>query len=212
MKNRKEDDIFMKYVIAIMIGYLLGCSHMSYYISRFKKVNLKADGSKNYGASNTTLLLGVKAGILVLLHDLLKSYLAVVVANLLFPDIPYVGVIAGMASVVGHIYPFYLNFDGGKGFASFMGALLGVEPVFMLCLMLAALIFAFILDYVVAGTFSIITIAPIHIAAMQHDINMLIIIGMISVLIFVKHKENVKNLVSRNGREAKIKEVLFKKK
>ena len=184
---------------------------MSFYISKFKKVNLKESGSKNYGASNTTAMIGVKAGFLVLLHDLLKSYLAVVIINWLFPDARYAGLTAGMFAVVGHIYPFYLKFNGGKGFASFMGALLAIEPLFMACLMLAALIFAFIVDYVVAGTFSIITIAPLHIAFMRSDMTLLIIIGLISILIFIKHRENIKNLVTRNGKEMKIRATLFKK-
>jgi glycerol-3-phosphate acyltransferase PlsY len=201
----------MPYVLSVIIGYLIGCSHMSFYISKIKNVNLKEKGSKNYGASNTVAMVGFKAGFIVFLHDLLKAYFAVLIARWLFPDVIYADVIAGLFAVVGHIYPFYLKFDGGKGFAAFMGAMIGIEPVFTLCLMLFALIFALIVDYIVAGTFIIITIAPIHIAAMNHDINLLVLIGIISLVILFKHRENIKNLITKNGKEMRIRAALKKK-
>ena len=111
----------MKYLIVIAFGYLLGCSSMAFYLAKLKKADLKNNGSGNLGASNATVLLGWKAGILVAVHDVGKSLLAVLLAQWLFADVPHIGAVAGIASVLGHIFPFYLKFKGGKGFASYLG-------------------------------------------------------------------------------------------
>ncbi len=202
----------MSYIIAIILGYLLGCLNLAYILGRIKKVKLKEVGSKNYGASNTVAMIGFKAGFLVFLHDLVKAYLAVFLTRLLFPNSEYAHIVAGIFAVVGHIYPFYLKFDGGKGFASFMGMMLAISPIFTLCLMAAALIFALIIDYIVAGTFAIITTAPLYIGVFQQNWIACILISLTSLLILYKHKNNIKNLVTRNGKEMSIKNTVFKKK
>ena len=202
----------MAYIVAIIIGYLLGCLSLSYIIGRIKKVNLKEVGSKNYGASNTVAMVGFKAGFFVFLHDLAKAYLAVVITQWIFPHTAYVGISAGIFAIVGHIFPFYLKFDGGKGFACFMGMMLAINPIFTLCLMGAALIFSIIVDYIVAGTFSIITIAPLYVGIFQHNWVACLLILSASLLILYKHKQNIKNLVTHNGKEMKIRNTVFKKK
>ena len=111
----------MQYLIAVLLGYILGSSNMAFYIAKGKKADLTAAGSGNLGASNATILLGWKAGILVGIHDIGKAALAVILARLLFPEAEYIGAAAGIAGVLGHIFPFWLKFKGGKGFASFVG-------------------------------------------------------------------------------------------
>ena len=115
------------YVLTVLGGYLLGCSSMAYYVSRWKKVNLSTNGSGNLGASNTTILLGWRMGILVALHDIFKGAAAVLLAKWLLPDLTYAPVAAGCACVMGHMYPFYLKGKGGKGFASYTGMLLALD-------------------------------------------------------------------------------------
>ena len=104
----------MRYIIVIALAYLIGCSNMAKYIAYFKKVDLSAGGSGNPGASNAVILMGWSAGVLTALHDIGKSALAVVLARLVFPDVPHIGAVAGVASVLGHIYPFWMKFKGGK--------------------------------------------------------------------------------------------------
>ena len=199
----------MEYIVAIILGYLFGCSHMSYYISKIKNINIKEEGSKNYGASNTVALAGFKVGFLVFLHDLLKGLLAVVIANYLF-EVEYAGIVAGIAAVWGHIFPFYLKFDGGKGFATFMGVMLAVDWKYGLCIMAIGLLLALISDYVVAGTFSIVGITPIYMFICHNWIVGVFFI-LLSLLIFLKHHENINNLVTKNGKEMKIRQTLKKK-
>lgn len=200
----------MEYILSILIGYLLGCSSMSYYISRIKKVDIKGNGSKNYGASNTVMLAGVKAGVLVFIHDFSKALIAVLLTKWLFPNTEYAGVIAGCASVVGHIFPFYLHFNGGKGYAAFIGMSIAIYPIFGLIAFLISAIFALLVDYVVASTFTFILAIPIF-ALVTGDFVSAAIIGATTLLIFCKHHENIRNLMTRNGKEARIWDNLKKK-
>ena len=94
----------MEYALAILLAYLLGCSNMALYISKIKKLDLRAGGSGNLGASNATALMGWRAGATVAVHDIGKSALAVVLAKLMFPQFPLIGAVAGVASVLGHIF------------------------------------------------------------------------------------------------------------
>lgn len=117
----------MGYIFSVILGYLLGCSSMAFYIGLVKKKDIRTAGSGNLGASNATVLFGWGAGVLVGLHDILKAVLAVVLARWLFPGLTYAGAAAGIACVIGHIFPFYLKFRGGKGLASYFGMTLALN-------------------------------------------------------------------------------------
>ena len=117
----------MGYVIASLLGYLLGCSNLAYFISLARKYDIRRSGTGNLGASNATVLFGWKAGVAVAVHDAGKALLAVLLTKLLFPDLEYAGAAAGVAAVLGHNFPFYLNFKGGKGTASFVGLTLYIR-------------------------------------------------------------------------------------
>jgi glycerol-3-phosphate acyltransferase PlsY len=199
----------VEYALSVLIGYLLGCSSMSYYISKIKNIDIKGQGSKNYGASNTVMLAGLKSGILVFIHDFSKALIAVILANWLFPNTEYAGMIAGCSAVAGHIFPFYLKFNGGKGYASFIGMAIALYPVFGSVAFIISIILALLLDYVVASTFSFILAIPI-LALVSSDYITATIIGATTILVFCKHHENIKNLVTRNGKEARIRKTLKK--
>jgi glycerol-3-phosphate acyltransferase PlsY len=183
---------------------------MSYYISKIKNIDIKHNGSKNYGTANTVLLVGKSAGLIVFIHDALKALLSISIANALFPSTPHVGVIAGCASVLGHIFPFYLHFDGGKGFASFIGMALMLYPLPGVIAFLIAIGLALLTDYLVVGTFAFISIVPI-IALINGAYVAAIVISGVSVLVFVKHKANIINIWTKNGKEARIFKALKQK-
>ena len=180
-----------------MLAYLLGCSNMALYLSRLKKVNFRDKGSGNLGASNATLLLGWKAGVLVALHDAGKAFLAVLLCRWLFPNLEYVGAVAGIACVLGHIFPFYLKFKGGKGTASFVGLTLALNWRLAL-LVLAILILATIVtDYLVIGTFSSIVTVPVYMGLFERNLNLMAIVCIASFAIFWKHRENIGRMIRR---------------
>ena len=180
----------MAYFIVILIGYLLGSSSMSYYISKLKKVEIRDKGSKNLGASNTMMVLGWKYGLLVGIHDIGKSILAVVLAKSLFPDLELVGFLAGVASVLGHIYPFYLRFKGGKGFASYFGMTLALNWKLALIIALAVVLVTLITDYIVLGTTLTITTVPIFYGIVTRGFIVPLILLIATLVIAYKHRMN----------------------
>lgn len=200
----------MQMLLAMLIGYVLGCSNMSFYISKLSGVRIKEKGSKNYGASNTLALVGIKAGILVFIHDCLKAVAAVLLAKLFCTNVYGASAIAGMFAVLGHIFPIYLNFDGGKGYAAYIGLAIALHPIIGTAVFLLSVVFALVTDYVVASTFFTVIAMPI-VALVTGNYFEAAVIAMTSVIILVKHKENIKNLISKNGKEMTIKAALKKK-
>lgn len=196
----------------ILLGYLIGSSSMSFYISKAKKVNLKEEGSKNLGASNTLALMGKKAGLAVLVHDVLKSFFVILIIRLCM-KVPYNQVgwllaIGGVFAVVGHIFPFYLKFKGGKGFASYIGVVMGLDWRLFLGIVVLIVVAAFVTDYIVAGTFSTITVAPVYFLFRQEWLVAAILLAG-SLLILYKHRENIVSI--KNGKEMKVRSAFANK-
>ena len=189
----------MGYLIAIALAYLLGSSSMSLYLSLLQGVNLRSGGSGNLGASNAVILMGWKAGVLVALHDIGKASLAVWLAQRFFPSLPYIGAIAGVASVLGHIFPFYLKFKGGKGFASFWGMVVALDWKLGLVLFVAGVALTVITNYIVVGTVAVTATAPLYLGITHQDWLLCTIVLLASAVIWYKHRENFVRI--RNGTE-----------
>ena len=137
----------MQAILSLGLGYFLGCLHPAALVSRITKVNLKEVGTKNLGATNTALTLGRKAGYFVLLLDMFKSYFSYKAAKALFPQLVAAGLIAGFGAILGHCFPVFLQFQGGKGLAAFGGLVLAHDPLVFAVLLALGGIFALILDY-----------------------------------------------------------------
>ncbi len=195
----------MGYVLSVLLGYLLGCSNMALYIAKWKKVNLRSGGSGNLGASNTTLLLGWRAGILVALHDIGKAALAVALARSLFPQQEFAGAAAGVASVLGHIFPFYLKFRGGKGFASFYGMVFALSWQLGIVLGLVIILVTLVTDYIVCGTAATVVTAPIYLGITKSWI-LAGILCVATLVILYKHRENFPRIL--NGTEKGLRSAL----
>ena len=189
----------MYYILVVFCAYLIGCSSMSFYLAKLKGVDIRSKGTKNLGASNALTLMGWKAGILVGIHDIGKAALAVLLANYLFPELPYIGAVAGVACILGHIFPFYLRFKGGKGFASFLGMTLALNWKFALVLLLAVLLVTLITDYIIAGTVVSIVTVPVYMGITAHSYILAAILFIATAIIAYKHWENFIRI--RNGTE-----------
>lgn len=180
----------MQYIIVIVLAYLIGCSNMATYIAAVKRVDLSAGGSGNPGASNAVILMGWGAGVLTALHDIGKSALAVVLARLVFPDTDYIGAVAGVASVLGHIFPFWMKFRGGKGFASYLGMTIALHWKFAIVVLILVAVVTLITDYIVAATTNTIIIVPIGLGILTQSWILPLILLIASAVIAWKHKEN----------------------
>ncbi|MBQ5953943.1 MAG: glycerol-3-phosphate acyltransferase [Lachnospiraceae bacterium] len=173
---------------------------MSYFLSRRKGFDIREKGSGNAGASNAMITMGWKAGILTALFDIGKAAFCVFAAKwLLGGVIPYVGAVAGVSAVLGHIFPFYLHFKGGKGLASFLGMTLGLNwQVFLAACAVIALV-TLITDYIVYGTLATAVGVPIALGIMNHRPVLALIIFIATAVMVYKHKDNYKRL--REGTE-----------
>ena len=187
----------MGYFLAAFLGYLLGCSNLAYYLSRAFKRDIRKDGSGNLGASNATVLFGWKAGASVAVHDIGKAVLAVILAKGLFPNLEYAGAAAGVAAVLGHIFPFYLKFKGGKGTASFLGLTLALNWRLALAVILILVLATIITDYIVIGTFSAIVTVPVYMGFFARNLILMAIVCVASFAIFWKHRENIGRMIRR---------------
>ncbi len=186
----------MGYFLAALMGYLLGCSNMAYWLSLIKKVDIRNNGSGNLGASNATVLLGWGAGVIVAVHDIGKAVLAVFAAKWLFPELEYVGAAAGVACVMGHIFPFYLKFKGGKGLASFFGTVLALNWKVALAMVVLGVVITVVTDFISLATLSISVSAPVGIWLVTGKLIVPMILCIATGVMIFKHLENVKRILN----------------
>ena len=192
----------MDYVFSSLIGYALGCISPSYILSRAKNVDIRKSGTKNLGASNTFIHFGRFWGIFVMLFDILKAFFAVKICALLFPRTVYGGLAAGCAAVIGHNYPAFLKFKGGKGLASFAGLVLGISPMMFLSLLILSLTIALIINYGCVVALAASVLFPIIVGIHYGSPIPLLIALICSVSVFYKHSKNIGRI--KRGEEIKL--------
>ncbi|MDY5565560.1 MAG: glycerol-3-phosphate acyltransferase [Candidatus Limivicinus sp.] len=177
------------YIAILLLAYLMGCSNMALYLSRYKGVDLRAAGSKNLGASNAMVLMGWGPGVIVAVHDIGKALLAVVLARHFGQGLPFIAATAGVACVLGHMFPFFLRFRGGKGFASYLGMTLALNWKFALLVMVLVALVTLISDYIVVGTVTTVVLVPAYMA-FTHGLYFSAILCIATAAILIKHREN----------------------
>ena len=189
----------MEYVFAAVIGYFLGCSNLTYFLSKAKGIDARKNGSGNLGASNATVLMGWGAGVAVALHDGGKAAIAVWLCQFLFPGAAHIGAVAGIASVLGHIFPFYLGFKGGKGLASYVGMTIALDWRVAICVLLLGVIITVVSDYIALATVTVATVVPIVMGVMAASLPLAGILLVGTVVMYFKHIENIRRI--RSGTE-----------
>jgi glycerol-3-phosphate acyltransferase PlsY len=187
-------------LLALLLGYVLGSIPFGLLLTRLTgKGDIRAIGSGNIGATNVlrTGSKGLAAATLVL--DALKGTAAVLIADRLFPGQGAIAAAAG--AMLGHLYPVWLRFEGGKGVATYFGVLLGLYPFG--ALMYAALWITFLLASRIssAGGVAAACVAPVA-AVVQERWDLLPLLLALTILVLSKHRENIKRL--RDGTEPTI--------
>ncbi|MBR4392993.1 MAG: glycerol-3-phosphate 1-O-acyltransferase PlsY [Oscillospiraceae bacterium] len=182
--------IVLQAILCCVIGYILGSLSPAYVLARKKGYDIREEGSGNAGATNAFILLGKNAFFLTAILDILKAFAAYRLCQILFPAIPVAGPIAGTAAVLGHIYPVFLNFNGGKGLASLGGVILAWNWKWFFILLAVAILIAFGTRYVslVAPSISILFPACYYWRTGLFSCTLILLIPAIPV--FVKHWEN----------------------
>lgn len=200
-------------LLLIVGAYLLGSVPSSVWIGRsFYGTDVREHGSGNAGFTNTVRVLGWKAGLPVFLIDVLKGYLAVNLVRFSSGYIPgslfviNFQLILGAAAVLGHIFPIYVGFKGGKGVATLLGLLLAIQPqVTLICIGIFVFIFLTTryvsLSSMVAGfAFPVLNILVFHTTA----ISLIIFSMIVSILLLLTHQKNIERLLKREESRAKI--------
>ncbi|MBO4913802.1 MAG: glycerol-3-phosphate acyltransferase [Oscillospiraceae bacterium] len=191
-------NLFSAYPLIALLGYVLGSSNMALYLAKLKGVDILNSGSGNPGASNALITMGWWAAVLVCVHDLIKCNLAVWLAGALFPDIAFAGAVAGAASIIGQMYPFYMHFRGGKGFAAYLAVTLALDWKFALCLYAVLIVILVASNYVAVCTLTTIVVVPVWFAVRGRYTEALLML-IPSVVMLWKHRENIERL--KNGTE-----------
>lgn len=189
----------MEYAAAIAIGYLLGSIDMAYIVSKIRGVNIREVGSGNPGASNVFLSVGKFCGVAVGAFDIIKAFAAAYIVSLIFPETVFVAAVAGAAAVVGHIFPVWMGFKGGKGLAPFLGMILFLDWKEFAALIIAIAVITLVTDYIVIGTFFTVSAAPVYAAVAGQSLVVAAIMIALAALMVYKHRDNIKRL--KNGTE-----------
>jgi acyl phosphate:glycerol-3-phosphate acyltransferase len=194
------------YFIAAALGYALGSIPFGYLLVRiFTGEDVRASGSGNIGATNVARK-SPALGITTLLLDAAKGLAAVLVARVLFKgqDQQLIMTTAAFFAVLGHLFPVWLKFRGGKGVATSLGAFLLLTPKSILCMVILFLMIAIAFRYVSLGSVAVAAAFPLLAWALHEyvDSRQLILIGLVSALVIWRHRKNIGRLAA--GTESKI--------
>jgi acyl phosphate:glycerol-3-phosphate acyltransferase len=190
-------------VILCMGSYLIGAISASYLIGKWMfGIDIRQHGSGNAGATNTLRVIGIKAGIAVLLFDAFKGVLTVWVAGVMSGHNPYIMTLTGLSAVVGHNWPIYFGFRGGKGIATTIGvvATLGFFPAFCAGVIAIAVLVGTRIVSLASLTFT--TLVPISMLAFHRPLPICTSSVLLAVVSYWKHRENIRRLI--RGKEVKL--------
>ena len=184
----------MKYVLCILIGYLIGTINPSYIIARLRGFDIREKGSKNAGASNALILFGKIIGVGCALLDIAKATFAIWLCGKLFPEIAYSFAVTGVACIIGHVFPFYMKFKGGKGLACLGGMILAFDWRVFLIMLTIEIVVAIVTDYICFVPLTASVIFPVVYGIMRRDVGGALIVALILPLMLYKHKENLRRI------------------
>ena len=184
----------MKYVFCVLIGYAIGCINPSYLIGKLRGFDVRMRGSGNAGASNAVITMGQGTGIFCALLDMAKAFFAVVLSRVLFEAAPLTAEIIGSACILGHIFPFYMRFRGGKGLACLGGMILAFDWRVFLILLALAIIAVLVIDYICVVPISAAILYPLIYGAMTKKWLGAFVFCVASAAILLRHAENIRRI------------------
>lgn len=192
-------DVFS--VSAIIIAYLIGSISCAILVCKFAGLpDPRTEGSKNAGATNVLRIGGKKLALLTLFGDILKGIIAVMIGRILGLDGFVLGLV-GLAVFLGHLYPLYFGFKGGKGVATLIGILVVLSPWLAIFFGIVWLIVASIYKYSSLSSLVAVSLSPFF-ALLLHRGGFFFPLFVIALLIFWKHKTNIQRIL--NKQEPKI--------
>lgn len=199
--------MLIRIIVCLAVGYGFGCISTGYFIGRANHVDIRNYGSGNVGTTNALRTLGWKAGALTYAGDFLKAVLPILlIRNAIFYNLPeaqMLGLYTGLGVMLGHNYPFWLHFKGGKGIAVTTGVMAAFDPLIIPFFILLFAAAVWITKYVSVGSLCLAVLFPVWIAVRHPgDLHMLALGIIFMIFAFIRHKDNLKRLW--NGTENKI--------
>lgn len=189
--------------LLIMLAYLIGSIPSGLIIGKvFYKTDIREHGSGNLGGTNTFRTLGKKAGLIVTTLDILKGTLATVLPYILdiqpsgWPSWIAFPLVCGLAAVIGHMYPIFAGFRGGKAVATSGGILLGYAPVLFLLLVVCFFIFLYLTKIVSLSSMLLALVAVIY-SLFTGDLSLQILVICLALFIFYRHRTNIKRIINK---------------
>ena len=196
------DNIFISFTLLAIFSYIVGSINSSIIFSRiFKMQDPRSYGSKNPGATNILRTGNKILAASILIIDILKGLFPTLLAYYILENIFYIQII-GIIAVIGHIFPVFYNFKGGKGVATALGAILGFDIILGFISLFTWLITAFLFRYSALSAIVSFTFLPIYTWFSYESIVITSVYLVLSIIVVYKHKTNIKNLL--NNEETKI--------
>ena len=193
-------------VLCLIVGYAFGCFSTGYLCGKKQKVDVREHGSGNIGTTNTLRTLGIKAGVITLIGDMLKAIIPICILCIVYKKMnqplsrDLVVLYTGLGVVCGHNFPFWLNFKGGKGIAAMAGVIIAFSPWITIVEMILFLLIVLVTRYVSVGSLAVATVLPISVLIGYRNnpdyLHMVIVCCIFMVLAFYKHRENIKRLLT----------------
>ena len=194
--------IFVSLFVLIIISYIIGSVNSSIVFSKIYKLpDPREYGSKNPGATNILRSGNKILALAIVIFDILKGFLPVVIAYYFIKEDLYVQIV-GVIAVIGHIYPIFYKFKGGKGVATSFGAILAFDFILGLICLMTWLITSFLFRYSALSAIVSFTFLPIYTWLSYENYTITSIYLILAIVVIYKHKTNIKNLL--NNEETKI--------
>ena len=196
----------MKTILLLVLAYLLGSIPSGLWIGKiFFNINLREHGSGNTGTTNTFRILGKKAGIIVFAIDFLKGTLAVLLPTI-FGVTGISPMIFGLLAVLGHTFPIFANFKGGKAVATSAGVLIGFSPVFLILLAIYFFVCLYLTSMISFSSVTVAILASLGVLFLpltgwilpSYDLIFTLIVLALATLIIIRHKDNIKRILNKN--------------
>jgi glycerol-3-phosphate acyltransferase PlsY len=182
-------------ILLVVFAYLLGSVPTGYILGYFSGVDVRKAGSGNVGATNVARVAGKKLGVFTLIGDVAKGFLPVYFAQRLGFDATVVG-LAALAAFVGHLFPVFLKFRGGKGVATALGALLALAPAATAVLVLVFLAVALASRIVSLASIAAAAAAPLAVWLLGYHPEVIAVAVAMALLIIWRHEKNIHRLIA----------------
>ena len=179
----------------LLLAYLLGSIPTGFLLGSFSGVDVRQAGSGNVGATNVARVVGKKQGLITLIADVAKGFLTILLSSRLGFD-PTVTALAALAAFLGHLYPVFLRFQGGKGVATALGIFLGIAPMVSAILVLVFALVISISRRVSLGSMAAAVAAPVLVWFLSYPPLLVGLSSIIALMILFRHQENIRRLIS----------------